>query len=207
MTAKQISFKENKEITLKTLFKSRKASAGVHVAMTAMLFCTLSTNVMAASEPVSIMIKGKILDNTCTVDTTGSDLAPTMAPVSARDLKEVGTTLGKMDIKLSLKDCGKDINRGVIITAKGEPDSDDPDGYAFKNLTTGTGAASGVGLQFYKSADRTTPFKADGSDTETNTSLKEGDNILTFAAAYVATTATPGAGDFTTTVSLTLAYQ
>lgn len=192
---------------MKKLFKSRKASAGINVALTAMLLCTLSTDVMAATSPVAITIKGTILDNTCTVDTSGSDLSPTMDPVSASDLKGVGTTLAKRDIKISLKDCGKDITRGVIISAKGESDTSDTDGFAFKNASTGENAASGVGLQFYKSADKSTPFKPNGDVTETISSLQEGDNTLTFAASYVATTEKPGPGDFSTTVNLTLSYQ
>ncbi|ADW76659.1 Fimbrial protein domain-containing protein (plasmid) [Rahnella aceris] len=165
------------------------------------------TNAIAASEPVAINVTGKIVDNTCTVDTNGSDLNPILVGVSARDLKGVGTTLGKRDIKISLKDCGKDIDRGLVVTASGEPDTADESGYAFKNASTGESAASGVGLQFYKSADRSTPFMTNGNVTETISNLKEGDNTLTFAAAYVAIIAEPSAGDFSTTVNLKLDYQ
>lgn len=185
----------------------RQTSAVVLMIAATTLLAGLSAMVMAASDLVSINVTGKVIDNTCTVDTANSDLYPTLVDVSAHDLKGKGTTLGKRDIKLSLKDCGKDITRGVVITAKGTPDTADTEGYAFKNASTGEGAATGVGLQFYKTVDKTTPFRADGNDTETISTLKEGDNTLTFAAAYVATSDEPSAGDFSTTVNLTLAYK
>jgi major type 1 subunit fimbrin (pilin) len=175
---------------------------------TAALLVSQAPCVKAASDPVGINVTGKILDNTCTVDTVNSDLNPVMDPVSARDLKGKNTTLAKRDIKLVLKECGKDITNGVIVTAWGESDPSDANGYAFMNASTGTGAAQGVGLQFYKQADKETPFKVNGDIKEKITSLKEGDdNTLTFAAAYVATSDEPSAGDFSTTVNLTLEYQ
>jgi major type 1 subunit fimbrin (pilin) len=206
------TIKENKECNMRKLFNknlSLKASVIFPAAVSAMLLGSLSTNVMAASEPaLSITITGKIVDNTCTVDTEGSDLNNvSLVDVSARDLKGIGTTLGKKDIKLALKGCGKDITRGLVVTASGDADTSDTEGFAFKNVLT-ENAATGVGLLFYKSADnQANPFKAEGEDSETITGLGEGANVIHFAAAYVATEETPGAGNFSTTVNLTLAYQ
>lgn len=177
------------------------------VALLIVLFCATSGTAIAASDEAEINLTGKILDNTCVVDGSGSDLHPVMDTVSAHDLKGKGTILGKRDIKLVLKDCGKDITRGVVITAKGTIDISDTEGYTFKNVAGGEDVASGVGLHFYKSVDHETPFKANGEVTETITHLKEGDNTLIFAAAYVATVGEPVAGDFSTTINLTMAYQ
>lgn len=189
---------------MRTFLKNRLAAKTLM--LTATLLWVQSENAIAASEePVAINITGTIINNTCTVDTNGSDLNPELAPVSARDLKGVSTTAGQMDINIALKDCGKDITRGIIVTADGTPDSSDPDGYAFMNSYTGEGAATGVGLRFYKT-DKQTPFKT-GSDTETISGLTEGNNTLTFAAAYVSTTDIPQAGKFSSQVNLTIEYQ
>ncbi|HCR1911856.1 TPA: type 1 fimbrial protein [Enterobacter kobei] len=173
----------------------------------AVLSSVLTGSAGAASDPVAIKVTGSVVDNTCTIDESGSDMTPALDTISARDLKGQGTILGKRDIKLALKDCGKDVTRGIVITASGTPDADDTDGYAFKNADTGDAAATGVGLQFYKSVDKLTPFKATGDSCENITALVEGSNTVTFAAAYVATVAEPGAGSFSTTVNLSLAYQ
>jgi len=201
LTGSVNSRQQHKEITM------RKHLTFTPAALLITAAATLSGSAFAASDGTKIQVTGKIVDNTCIINDSGSDLSPTLATVSARELKGKGTTLGKRDVKLVLKDCGKDITRGVTITAKGTPDTSDTGGYAFKNSATGTSAASGIGLRFYKSADKSTPFMANGSVAETVTFLKEGDNTLTFAAAYVATADEPSAGNFNTTVNLTLAYQ
>lgn len=179
---------------------------GVKVTAIAWACVGFSANALAAEDSVALTVKGSIVDNTCTVDEAASDLTPTLVPISARDLKGKGTTRGHQDIKLVLKDCGKDITRGLKVTAQGEGDTDDANAAAFKNGATGQNAATGVGLHFYKS-DKVTPFKPDASVSEEIKTLKEGNNTLMFAAAYVATAEEPAAGDFSALINFKLEYQ
>lgn len=185
--------------------RARKSAIALMVPA-AMLSGFLAGNVFAASDPVSIKVTGSIVDNTCTVSEVPT---VTLDPVSLRDFNGEKSTLGERTVEVSLKDCGKDINRGVKITTSGTGDDADTEGYAFKNADTGDNAASGVGLRFYKSTDNTKPFKVNDTDGETITSLTAGgNNTLTFAAAYVVTDADAlNAGSFSTTVNLTLAYK
>lgn len=165
-----------------------------------------SASVSAASSPVSITVQGTVLDNTCTVE---SVQWVELLPVSLRDFGANGSTLGKQNISVELKDCGKDIARGVKITTSGFEDTADAGGYAFKNMDSTENGASGVGLLFYKSSESTKPFKVNDTEGETVFDLKpNSDNTLNFGAAYVATdVGNLSAGNFITTVYLRLEYQ
>lgn len=189
-------------------YRYRFQSSAVLMVSAALLSVALAGSALAASDPVSIEITGTLLNNTCTIDETNSDLSPSMGELSVRDLKGKGATLGNRDIKIALKDCGKDITRGIDVSAKGTNDDAQDNGTGFKNATTvEAGGASGVALQFYET-DKSTPFTTDGNTKETISSgLNDGTNTLTFAAAYISTTDEPAAGAFSTTVELTLAYK
>lgn len=174
-----------------------------HCSVLLSALCVLSASAQAASDNAVINVTGKILANTCTLDAAGSDLSPTLAPISERDLRGKGTVAGQKTINIALKDCGADAGN-VEIKAQGDVAEDDE--YAFKNAAA-TGATTGVGLYFYQT-DGTTRFKADGSVIETVTSLTpSANNTLEFSAAYVSTAEAPSAGDFKTQVNLTLTYQ
>lgn len=166
----------------------------------------LPGSVSAASSPVEITVTGSIVDNTCTVEKVQQ---VELVPVSLRDFGTVGSTLGKKTVSVELKDCGKDITRGVKITTRGIVDTADNEGYAFKNTAKSENAASGVGLRFYKSTNNNIPFKVNDTAGEFVSGLTPNDqNTLNFAAAYVVTDVVNlAAGNFSTTVNLTLAYQ
>ena len=182
--------------------KAGISSAALLKTATGVLLLGLCGNALAASDSADIKITGKVVANTCTLDTAGSDMAPDMGTVAARDLKGLGTTLALRDIKIHLTGCGADITRGIDFVASGTADTGDSGGFAFKNSS----ASNGVGLRFYKT-DKKTPFKANGSVTETITTLRAGENTVTFAAAFVATSAAATAGAFATTVNLKLNYK
>lgn len=184
----------------------RKSAMALMVSA-AILSALLTGSAVAASDPVGIKVTGKIVDNTCTVN---KEQTVELNPVSLRDFNGKDSTLGFKVVDVELKNCGPGIVRGVKITTRGNEDTADLAGYAFKNAETGDDAAQGVGLRFYKSGDSDSaqPFKVNDTDGITNKSLKSGDNTLTFGTAYVVTDAdTLSAGSFSTTVNLTLAYQ
>ncbi|WP_072052692.1 fimbrial protein [Pantoea anthophila] len=163
--------------------------------------CLSASSTWAVSDSAKINVSGKIVSNTCIIDDKLSDLSPVLDTISDRDLQGVGKTQGQKKIAIVLKDCGKDTT-GVSIKASGDADKESSS--AFINTAT-TSAATGVGLYFYET-DLSTLFKPDGSVTEEAT-LKPGDNTLTYQAAYVATKESPGAGDFSAVVNLTLNYK
>ncbi|WP_241197659.1 fimbrial protein [Pantoea agglomerans] len=183
----------------------RHKSAAVMAVFAALLSGALAGPTTAASDPVTIKITGAIVDNTCTVS---KEQAVELNTVSVRDFEGNNSTLGFKMVDVELKDCGPGITRGMKITTSGNEDAADPSRYAFKNADTGSDAAKGVGLRFYKSEDGSQPFKVNDTEGITTTSLKQGDNTLKFGAAYVVTNEDSlAAGSFSTTVNLTLAYQ
>lgn len=170
----------------------------------ALLLCVMYfpvSGTMAASDNTSITVSGKVVSNTCVIDDSKSDLSVRLDTISDRDIQKKGDTMGKRDVKIVLKDCGKDTKQ-VNVTVSGDPDADNTD--AFRNAST-TDAATGVGLYFYKT-DGATLFKPAGS-TEKSTLTPSTENTLTYKAAYVATKANPSAGGFTSVVNLKLDYQ
>lgn len=170
------------------------------------LLCGASQGAQAASDGATITMTGKVVDNTCTVST--EPVKGDLGQVSLRDLTDagVGSALSKKtEIDVKLTGCGAGAKK-VDITAKGMADTDDTTGVAFKN-TAPTGAANGVGVVFYET-DGTTAFNAKTPVKESYTGLTQGDNTLKFQAAYVLTDAAKAAaGDFASTVTLTLAYN
>lgn len=167
--------------------------------------CAPVTGAWAASDPetVNITVKGQIISNTCTVDTTNSDLNPTLDTISDRDMKVKGTVKGLKDISIALTDCGEDTKK-VDVTASGTAQDATADSNAFSN----TGSATGVGLYFYET-DGATTFSPDGSITEPVQLTPDASNnaTMTFKAGYVSVADAPAAGDFKSQVTLTLAYQ
>ncbi|ANS44766.1 fimbrial protein [Serratia inhibens] len=159
---------------------------------------------VAATDSASITVTGKVLANTCTLDKAASTLSPILPDISDRDIKGVGTVGGEKDIDIVLKDCGAAVKE-VLITVTGTKDGGSDD-FAFKN-TSQSDPSSGVGLYFYQTQSGTDKFKPDGSTPKTYAINPSEDNTLKMRASYVGLGDTVTAGNFQSTVTMTIDYK
>jgi major type 1 subunit fimbrin (pilin) len=151
-----------------------------------------------------VTISGRVIANTCTLDTSASDLQPVLPNIADKDIKGIGTTGGEKEVKIVLKECGAAASK-VTVKASGIPEGGS-DGNVFKN-TSQTGAASGVGIYFYQNTTGSEKFDPQGNVIQDYV-LKPGqDNMLKFRASYVGTQDLITAGKVETVVNLTMTYQ
>lgn len=175
--------------------------ATVTTGVIAALVCGLSANTYAASDSATITITGRVLANTCTIDSTSASQNIVLSDIADRDIKGAGKTGGEKNIRIVLKDCGAAASN-VVVTTSGTADTDDTTAFA----NTAADGAKGVGLYFYQT-DGAKKFKPDGSVEETSALRPSEDNPLTYKASYVGTKDTVRAGDFSTVVNMMFKYQ
>ncbi|MFP2423372.1 fimbrial protein [Pseudescherichia vulneris] len=173
----------------------------VKTGVIAALVCGLSANTYAASDSATITISGRVLANTCTIDSATATQKIDLPNISDRDIKGVGKTGGEKEISIVLKDCGAAAS-SVVVTASGTAVTD----YSTAFANTASDGAKGVGLFFYQT-DGVKKFKPDGSVQETSPLRSSEDNTLTYKAAYVGTEDTVTAGYFSTVVNMKFEYR
>lgn len=158
----------------------------------------------AASDTANITITGKVLANTCTIDSSSATQNIPLDDISDRDIRGKGTTGGKKDVVIKLTNCGAGAS-GVVVSASGK--ADDGDATAFANARAqADGGATGVAVYFFQT-DGTTKFVPAGTVTQTSPLTPSVDNTLTYKAAFVGTKDVVTAGDFSTVVNMTFDYQ
>ena len=182
--------------------KNTNSGSVIVMAIAALLSCGISANTYAASDSATIIIIGRVLANTCTIDTASAEQNITLDDIADRDIKGKGTTGGEKAVSIILRDCGASAS-SVVVTASGVGQDID-DTTAFVN--SAVNGAEGVGLYFWQT-DGTTRFLPDGSVKETSVLIPSVDNTLTYKAAYVGTKDTIKAGAFSTVVYMTFDYQ
>lgn len=164
--------------------------AGVFYALS---FCSY------ADDSSGLSLEGTVKDYTCTFVGTSVKLDTVMR----REFAGKGSVLGVKSLNIGLKSCGAEVGK-LKITVHGEVTTEDE--YAFRNKSTGTGSASGVGLYFYQS-DGSSRFRPDGTIIQNVTMLiPSADIILQFRAGYVALLENPVAGSFGAVVNIHLEY-
>lgn len=172
-------------------------------ATTLMLLLTAGA-AQAASDTAVVTITGRVLANTCTIDSGSATQTVTLPDIADRDIRGKGTTGGATDVVIVLKNCGASAS-GVVVSASGNPDTDDTT--AFTNaVAQDDGGATGVGVYFFQT-DGTTKFLPGGTVTQTSTLTPSVDNTLTYKASYVGTSDAVTAGTFSTVVNMTFDYQ
>ncbi|MFP7609909.1 fimbrial protein [Serratia quinivorans] len=176
----------------------------VTLAVAAVLFCGVSGGTFAASDTATITITGRVLANTCTIDSGSAKQNVTLSDIADRDIKGAGKTGGEKQISIVLKECGPVANY-VTVTASGNPDGADTTAFA-NSIAQEDAGATGVALYFYQT-DGSTKFKPDGSVTEKSTLTPSQDNTLAYKVAYVGTKDVVTAGSFSTVVNMKFEYQ
>ncbi|KOY60670.1 hypothetical protein AM629_18035 [Photorhabdus heterorhabditis] len=168
-----------------------------------LMFMMATGAVQAASDTATITVTGKVLTNTCTIDSSSAEQNITLDDISDRDISK-GTAGGTKEVVIVLKNCEAGAS-SVVVSASGATDADDAS--AFANVKAqAEGGATGVGVYFYQT-NGTTKFVPSGTVTQTSKLTPSQDNTLTYKASYVGTKDTVTAGAFSTVVNMTFDYQ
>lgn len=166
---------------------------------------TLSTMVGvisgAQASDGSINFTGEVLDAACTVDVGGSSpLTVDMGKVQKSAFTGDGSTADTTKFTLKLSACPETITKATVKF--------DGTSYSGDNtilaLTSGTGVATGVGIQILDSTNTVVPLDTASS---VYTLVATDENDLDFYARYIQKGVDIVAGKADATASFTIAYQ
>jgi P pilus assembly protein, pilin FimA len=167
------------------------------------LFAVISSFAQAASDKSEVSVTGRILANTCIIDSASAKQTINLPDIADRDIAGKGTIVGTTDVLIVLNDCGASAT-GVLVNASGNPDTEDITAFA-NSISQADGGATGVGVYFFQT-DGLTKFLPDGSVTQTSKLTPLMNNTLTYKAAYVGTKNKVTPGILNTIVNMTFDY-
>ncbi|EFA5996534.1 fimbrial protein [Escherichia coli] len=155
----------------------------------------------------TINFTGKVVDQTCSV-TTGTDpLTVTLPTVSTKSLDSTGKVAGLTPFTISLEGCNTAATGAQNVNAYFEPNANTD--YTTGNLTnTASSSASNVQIQLLN-ADGVKVIKlgqAAAAQNVDTVAINDANVTLRYNAQYYAT-GVATAGDVTSTVNYTIAYQ
>lgn len=168
----------------------------------ALVLCASSAAFAATSGDGQVNFTGEIIDSACQViNDTKSPLNVQLGKISSSAFSGEGSTAATTQFNIQLTDC-PDTVTSASITFGGQPDSDNNSVLA---LTTGTGVASGVGIQLLDSSDQPLSLYTQSAPY----SLASGTSIndLKFAARYIQTKPTITAGAANSVSTFTVVYN
>lgn len=82
----------------------------------AVLGALSATSAVANNGSGTVEIRGKVVDQTCTVSTNHKNLVVILPTVSKADLAEAGQTAGRKDFQIEVQGCGKTATQNGIST-------------------------------------------------------------------------------------------
>lgn len=82
----------------------------------AVLGALSATSAVANNGSGTVEIRGKVVDQTCTVSTNHKNLVVILPTVSKADLAEAGQTAGRKDFQIEVQGCGTTANQNGIST-------------------------------------------------------------------------------------------
>ncbi|MGT8859435.1 fimbrial protein [Enterobacter sp. 186315] len=170
----------------------------------------IAAGIVCASVPVlaatngegQINFTGEIIDSACTVvNNLSNPLDVTLGKVAKSAFTGSGSTAATTRFDILLKNCPETVT-SASINFGGTPDSNDADVLA---LTSGTGAASGVGVQLLD--NNSTPIDLYSASTEYTLTSGTTTNDLQFGARYIQTGASIVAGQANAVSTFTVVYN
>ncbi|GGD10846.1 fimbrial protein [Franconibacter pulveris 1160] len=163
--------------------------------------CSVSAFAVSTGEG-QVNFTGEILDSACeVVNTLSSPLQVNLGKISKTVFTGVGSAATPTSFALQLKNCPATAT-AASITFGGTANSDNDKVLA---LTSGTGVASGVGIQLLDSSGSPLDLYTASADY----TLKSGSetNDLAFGARYIQTAASVTAGKADSTSTFTVTYN
>ena len=165
------------------------------------LCCSLSAWAATSGEG-QVNFTGEIIDSACqVVNGTSSPLDVSLGKVSQTAFTGSGSTSTTTRFDIQLKDCPETIT-SAAITFGGSADSTNANVLA---VTSGTGTASGVGVQILDKTENPLSLYT----ASTNYALQSGTttNDLVFGARYIQTGSTITAGQANAVSTFTVMYN
>ncbi|HGT8137349.1 TPA: fimbrial protein [Escherichia coli] len=157
----------------------------------------------------TITFTGKVVAQTCTVNTDDKNLEVTLPTVATSSLKDNGATSGMTPFAIRLTGCATDMAGSQNVKAYFEPSSNiDLTTHNLKN-TAVSDKANNVQIQLLNSNGTSTILlgEADnGQDVQSEEIGTDGSATLRYMAQYYATGQST-AGDVKATVYYTIAYE
>ncbi|EAC1328931.1 F17 fimbrial protein [Escherichia coli] len=155
----------------------------------------------------TINFTGKVVDQTCSVTTGTEPLTVTLPTVSTKSLDSTGKVAGLTPFTISLEGCNTAATGAQNVNAYFEPNANTD--YTTGNLTnTASSGASNVQIQLLN-ADGVKVIKlgqAAAAQNVDTVAINDANVTLRYNAQYYAT-GVATAGDVTSTVNYTIAYQ
>ncbi|EOZ9391128.1 fimbrial protein [Enterobacter cancerogenus] len=133
----------------------------------------------AQGETATINFTGKIVQDTCTLDTTSKSLSVPLGDVTVSAFSGgAGATSLETPFKIGLVKCDPSVAKNATVTFNGQLAGSDTN-----VLTTDAIDKTNVGIQIL---EKGAPLTVDGSAASAPLTLEEGDgNAFNFAARYV----------------------
>lgn len=152
----------------------------------------------AHADEIEIQMRGNIIANTCSVDSTSQDLVVDLGQAASSDFKDVGDTGEWKNFDLTLSKCPSTTTLATA-TFHGQPDSVHPTKFA------STGSAGGLALELADRQDRITI----APQASFSALVNQSDHTVDFpmSARYYATSMPVTAGTFSSLVQVTFTYQ
>jgi major type 1 subunit fimbrin (pilin) len=138
------------------------------------------THAVASGDSATITLGGRVLANTCTLDS--SALLVELPDINVSDIVSIGSRASQVEIPFLLKGCGADVT-AVRVVASGTPDENNTSSFV-NAIPTDEGGATGVSVRITM-LDGSYPFLPDGSQmqiVQLNPQLPE--NRFSFFAQY-----------------------
>lgn len=177
------------------------------IACAAILSATFAGAAMAYDG--TITFSGKIVTQTCTVNTNDKNLTVILPTVSTTTLKDQSATAGLTPFSIHLTGCTASQNGAQNVKAYFEPSSNiDVNTHNLIN-TAVQSKADNVQIQLLNSNGTSTILLGEGEggqDVQTETIGSDGSATLRYMAQYYATGKST-AGDVKATVNYTIAYE
>ena len=169
--------------------------------ITAGMACA-SVSAFASSGEGQINFTGEVIDSACTVvNGLSNPLTVSLGKVAKSAFTGSGSTTSTTRFSIQLKNC-PDTVTSASVTFGGTPDGNNKDILA---VTSGTGTASGVGIQLL---DKTqTPLSLYTSSAAYTLTSGTTTNDLEFGARYIQTGGTVSAGVANAASTFTIVYN
>lgn len=161
-------------------------------------FMLAAANAMAADG--TIHFTGSITDQTCKIDTGSQNLPVNLGNVAQTALNGAkGMRAAPTQFTINMSECPETVT-GANVKFDGTSDNNDQSLLA---LDSGTGIATGVGIQIADKNGAVIPLHSASSDY----TLAEGANALDFVARYVSTGPAVTTGTANGTSEFTIIYK
>ncbi|MGA4368253.1 fimbrial protein [Pantoea ananatis] len=166
------------------------------------VICFTACNASAASNSAILNVTATVVDNTCTPGWPAAGVPVQLGRASLKDFDGAGAVGASKPFELDLKDCGSG-STYVTVTANGTPDTNNQSLFA----NGSSAGATGVGLGLYGGNDQTTSLLPNGSNSVKYT-VMDSKVSMGFIAKLIQSNATkPTSGEFTSIVTLNVAYD